>query len=360
MRRFLAIGCALMLVLGVASAERLSGEAFTGGNTTFSGRLAQDALALSMFSTAAQARTALADAGFEIVLQKHYDKPATDLSDTCAYTVGKKTVTINGRDETLLLFTIRGTGAGEWRSNFDIASPDDPDPAYAKGFYLAAVEAMAQFAPVYEAEGKPLAVVTGYSRGAACANLVGLLMDDRYGGDGLYVYTFATPRTVRGDLADEYDNIFNIVSETDVVPRVPLAAWGFDRAGTDIVLRGQADDVRRLEKGLQTLFAIAPTVDDYYNLKHSLTGPGAADDGMSAFEFMLGIVDGIGGAAGGGLNDALGGLMGMIRLNTDYTPLLSLLLTLTMNDLSLLKDVASRHMPAAYAAQLAAYVLSMD
>lgn len=358
MRRIVSFLCAVTLLLGVACAERLPGEALEGDAGTFSGLLARDALALSMFSTAAEARAALTDAGFDIVLQMHYDKPATDLSDTCAYTVGKKTVSVNGSDETLLLVSIRGTGAGEWYSNFDIASPDDPNPTYAKGFYLSAVDVMERFAPIYEAEGMPYTVVTGYSRGAACANLVGLLMDNHYGGDRLYVYTFATPRTVRGAYAgDRYGNIFNIVFETDVVPRVPLAAWGFERAGTDITLPGKASDVKRLENGLNTLLALAPTVGDYYHLKHSLAGPGAAEDGVSAFAFMTGLIDDVSGLLGGGASNGLmSKLMDMIKLNTDFTPFLSLLLTLSMNDMALLKSVGMRHMPETYAAQLSAYI----
>lgn len=362
MRRLLGILCALALLLGAASAERLSGDVLTGGEGTFSGLLAQDALALSMLSTAAQAREALTAEGFAIVLQRHYDKTADDLSDTCAYTVAKKTMTVSGAEQTLLLLTIRGTGAGEWRSNFDIAAPDDTAPEFAKGFYLSAVEALANFAPIYEAEGRPYTVVTGYSRGAACANLVGLLMDRAYGGDQLYVYSFATPRTVRGDYTGEaYANIFSIVSETDLVPRLPLAEWGFSRAGTDIVLPGGKDDARRLENGLKTLVAIAPTIDDYYNLRHSLSGPGAAEDGVSAFQFMTGLIDSLSNLLGGGdIADTAGELMKLIQFKTDYTPLLTLLLTLSMNDGALLKGVGARHMPDTYAAQLAEYLQNAD
>lgn len=49
------------------------------------------------------------------------------------------------------------------------------------------------------------------------------------------------------------DNIFNIVSETDIVPRVPLTSWGFTRYGTDLYLpcrsrRGEEECEMRLEK----------------------------------------------------------------------------------------------------------------
>ncbi len=362
MRRLLAIVCALVMLCGVACAEGLTGQAFPEKEEVFSGQLAQDALALSMFSTAEQARAALVKEGFEIVLQKHYDKPDTDLSDTCAFTIAKKTITVSGEARTLLLVSIRGTGAGEWYSNFDIAAPDDPDQPYAKGFYRSALDVMEAFAPIYEAEGKPYTVVTGYSRGAACANLVGLLMDDQYGGDNLYVYTFATPRTVRSELDQgKYENIFNIVFETDVVPRVPLAAWGFDRARQDIVLPGKASDVTRLERGMDSLLSLASTVDDYYNLKHSLLGPGAAEDGMSAFEFMTGLIDSLNSILrGGSIGADLSKLMDMVKLNTDFTPFLTLLLSLTMNDMALLKSVGMRHMPDNYAAHLKEYVAALQ
>lgn len=356
MRRFVAIVCALVMVFGAACAERLSGEAFLSDETVFSGALAQDALALSMFSTAAEAREALNAEGFEVLHQMYYDKPVTDLSDTCAYTIAKKQITVGGEKRVLLFVSVRGTGAGEWYSNFDIASPEDTSPLYAKGFYLSAVDVMENFAPLYESEGEPLTLVTGYSRGAACANLVGVLMDDRYGGDGVYVYSFATPRTVRGDFAGApYDNIFNIVSEVDAVPRVPFSAWGFSRAGQDIVLRGSEGDVKRLERALDSLLALAPTIDQYYNQRHSLSGPGEAEDGMSAFEFIIDLVNGLSGGSG----NMLGKLMDLIKFRTDFTPVLTLLLTLTMNDMALLKNVLMRHMPDAYAALLSEYIAQM-
>ena len=91
--------------------------------------------------------------------------------------------------------------------------------------------------------------MTGHSRGGAIANLLAADLIDRADGpdalasaDAVYAYTFAAPCPTksanRGD--DAYAGIFNIVNPSDLVPQLPLPAWGYGRYGTTVELPGYA------------------------------------------------------------------------------------------------------------------------
>ena len=60
----------------------------------------------------------------------------------------------------------------------------------------------------------------------------------------IYCYTFATPEVTTFDTAHDslYDNIFNIMNPSDMVPRLPLASWGYERYGHDLWLPGYGDE----------------------------------------------------------------------------------------------------------------------
>ena len=136
------------------------------------------------------------DMGFAVLQQEHYDKPVTDHSHTSAYTVAAGQASVRGETRNLIVITIRGTADGEWYSNFDFAAGTGNDCAYAENFYEAAEDIFASAKAALGKYESPVVLVTGYSRGAACANLLGVLLDEAYGKEDVYVYTFATPNTV--------------------------------------------------------------------------------------------------------------------------------------------------------------------
>ena len=76
--------------------------------------------------------------------------------------------------------------------------------------------------------------VVGFSRGGAIANITAADCTESGAYEDVYAYTFATPRTTREPIA--YPNIFNIIQKEDLVPKIPLADWGFERYGTDMFL----------------------------------------------------------------------------------------------------------------------------
>ena len=84
--------------------------------------------------------------------------------------------------------------------------------------------------------------IVGYSRGAACANLLGGKITDEASTifnttqDNIYVYTFATPQGANISAhtnLDSYTNIHNIINPQDPVPKLAMSLYGFRRYGID-------------------------------------------------------------------------------------------------------------------------------
>ena len=109
-------------------------------------------------------------------------------------------------------------------------------PTEHKGFALAALrlkDKIDAYVTAHEVSGaKKVLLLTGHSRGAAIANIVGKV----YEGDSdwtSFSYGFATPRTTTASNAAEFKTIFNIINSDDLVTELPLKNWGFTRYGTD-------------------------------------------------------------------------------------------------------------------------------
>ena len=116
-------------------------------------------------------------------------------------------------------------------------------------------------------------LLTGHSRGAATANLLGakVLANGGFGdgvdidADNVYTYGFATPNYADGkklDLNDaRFKRIFNIVSPEDFVTEVMPKAIGFGRYGTTYSILGQ--DNASLTDYAREKAAMRPYFDKY-------------------------------------------------------------------------------------------------
>ena len=62
--------------------------------------------------------------------------------------------------------------------------------------------------------------------------------------DTVRAYTFASPRTTVSERAhdDRYSSIYNVVNPADIMPSLPLATWGYERYGCDVLLPRVGDD----------------------------------------------------------------------------------------------------------------------
>ena len=173
-------------------------------------------------------------------------KPTTD---SIGVVVGNMPITVKGENYTLIVLAVRGGGyESEWASNFTIGISGQHN-----GFNTAKNNVLDYLKTYVEEQNITGAVkfwITGYSRAAATANLVGGAIDNgavistdiSYAYDDIYTYCFETPAgALTADVKGQakYNNIFNIINSSDPVPYVAPAAMGFGRYGIDRYLPSQ-------------------------------------------------------------------------------------------------------------------------
>lgn len=156
--------------------------------------------------------------------------------------LGYHNVVYGGELRTVVAVTIRGTNGTiqEWSSNCDIGDirTDTPDDDWVntlnhKGFDMTATRVMREIDNfIMEADLHPEGLiywVTGHSRGAAIANIVGANLEKA--GETAFTYTFAAPNCTLDKNAKSYKTIFNVINEDDFVPCLPMEFWGYTTYG---------------------------------------------------------------------------------------------------------------------------------
>ena len=184
--------------------------------------------------------------------------------DQVGFTFATKRSVLNGSPCEILMVVVRGTfGRDEWISNMNPCNSwgRDPHPNLEdfpplhEGFSRATdcvEEELVRYVAQHQLSlPTTKVVITGHSRGAAVANILGARLNDYATSrlpsplnslkrENVYVYTFATPNTVINEDveadAPRYRNIFNIINPEDVVPLVPIARWNYRRFGNDLKL----------------------------------------------------------------------------------------------------------------------------
>ena len=273
-------------------------------------------------------------------LSEVFSKQGTDVT---AYTIASKNITNSqtGENKLLVMVAIRGSYGTEWFSNLTMGLRiDKGDYGLNKedhsGFSEAATELQNQIYEYLKNLGKldELGNVSlflcGHSRGAAIANLTANVLDKidsaavEAGPDSgldmdawdqahinkksIYAYCFATPELTADTEChdDTYNNIFNILNPADIVPRMPLAAWGYDRYGIDLWLpeygsdgfdqqfdavkakfrehircdtKSSPTDVGDVDKIVSDIAQIAPTLADFQTPLGVVKSLGAIVDG---------------------------------------------------------------------------------
>lgn len=151
-------------------------------------------------------------------------------------------------DRTLVYLTVRGTplNANEWLSNLNISDSTKAETLFHEGFFVTARKIYSELLKYLHQENieakDSFFLITGHSRGAAVANLIGKMLSNsgEFNTDLVYVYTFATPNvTTANDIKDEkYNFIINIENAEDLVSAVPpkREKWNFGKYGQIKVL----------------------------------------------------------------------------------------------------------------------------
>ena len=179
-----------------------------------------------------------------------------DKDDITEFVIGRKKVKYDGKDENVVMIIVRGTNGthSEWTSNFDVGATtneytnatgnhkDWTNKENHKGFDVTANRVIREVEAYLSSKSikSGAILITGHSRGAAVANLVGKHFQDK-GSVGYYdkdkksyrpfTYAFATPNTTTSSDVRKYKSIFNIVNEDDMIPYMPLQKWGFRKYG---------------------------------------------------------------------------------------------------------------------------------
>lgn len=174
---------------------------------------------------------------------------SVDTDDSTEFVIGHREVTYNGITREVIVVVIRGTNGtnAEWSSNFDVGAdtneyyaatgsshPDWKNKDNHKGFDVAANRVIVQINNYLSrhslTSGAKSIVITGHSRGAAIANLLGAHYEKATNFVS-FTYTFAAPNPTTDSKANSYKTIFNIVNKDDIIPYLPLSDWGFEKYG---------------------------------------------------------------------------------------------------------------------------------
>ncbi len=170
----------------------------------------------------------------------------TPTKDSIGYTLAYKPL---ADGSALVSVVIRSGGyTKEWASNFTLGPTDEH-----QGFSDSAAIVMDGLEAYLEKYSDKMTGdiklwVTGYSRGAAIANLLAQRLDvkanktdsDNIKKSNIYAYCFECPRNMIKIWDDayyaQYDNIFNIINYADIVTKVAMPDWGYTRYGVDKTL----------------------------------------------------------------------------------------------------------------------------
>jgi hypothetical protein len=346
--RFGALALVSLLFPICLAAESLK---FPSSSSTFDMQTAEEALELCSKHFADKTSAVFRQYGLSVVAQRNYGKTSSDVDHTSAYTLGRGNVRVAGREREAFILAVRGTDAAEWYSNFDFAPSRSDSSFFAESFLFSAQDIFLNAYPIIQGAGSsrnPVILVCGHSRGAACANLLGLLFNAMFQPSDVYVYTFATPATVR---MNDYDapNIFNVINPCDCVPRLPLAAWGYSRAGKDIILPADPSSVRKLDDALTSLSALAGDVNSYYFARHSLLRKGLSDDGMTVFQAFILLSECLSNLKPYSMESPVSLQFGALPESaSDFSPLLGVLQNLAADGGSGAKALLNEHMPDTY------------
>ncbi|WP_408071891.1 leucine-rich repeat protein [Butyrivibrio sp. JL13D10] len=179
--------------------------------------------------------------------------------DTATYWIGNVPLDQN---TVLITVLVRGTDGKEWYDNFE-PGRDGIHKGFERGANKILVSLLSYMGKHDFHEKKIKLLVTGHSRGAAVANLVGYKIDNNYKADlfqseNTFVYTFATPNVSHVapyERLGGYQNIYNIVNPEDFVTKVLPSLWGYGRYGYTFSLpsRSNAESAAKYNQYLADL-----------------------------------------------------------------------------------------------------------
>ena len=231
--------------------------------------------------------------------------------DSFGVGIAHRSAIINGEPVTIIAMGLRGGEYGaEWAGNVNVGTSGDHT-----GFAICGDESL-RFLKDYlhrhsEIQGKIKIWASGFSRGAAGANMFGGRLDDLISsGDALsestslslndvYIYCYETPMGADASKVNSkiYNNIHNIINRNDVVPLVAPECMGFSRYGVDHYLpckdidenydalyQASISEAKNLSGALGMVQSAI--LDNYSYISVSPEGSSYTNSSMSSSEFL--------------------------------------------------------------------------
>ena len=214
--------------------------------------------------------------------------------------IANKEIRVNGEKYTVIAIGLRGCGYyAEWAGDLNVGLEGEHT-----GFAICRDKAL-EFLQSYlakhsEITGKIKIWCTGYSRGAAGANLLGGALDDMFMSGAsvgknvtlspkdMYIYTFEAPMGAdMGKVGGRiYENIHNVINYNDLVVRVAPECMGFARYGVDHVMPSAKLDANyaQLKENMLAVFETFENAGKYRidDFKYVTVTPGATADKIIA------------------------------------------------------------------------------
>ena len=142
--------------------------------------------------------------------------------------IANQVLPINGVSTELILVALRGNAAPlDYVTNFNVTVSDYYGYQVHSGFKNHAQEAR-KCLDAFMAANPTTAqsrkfLVTGFSSGGAAANLlaIGIEKDALATRENIFMYAFAAPNYLKGEVPAGFDNFFNFICAEDIVPRMP-------------------------------------------------------------------------------------------------------------------------------------------
>ncbi len=196
----------------------------------------------------------------DVIVNEYYSKEATMTSTEMA--IGQKQLD----DRTVIFLALNGARySSEFASNIMIGSEGDH-----QGFAISrddSLEFLRSYIREKDITGDTAILVTGYSRTSAASNLVAAYISDavadgavteRIGDvnltrESVYGFGFSVPFCANFEGLDgqtspddeRYDNIWYTINPSDLVVKLPIQSYGFERYGHKIVLPVYDDAANR-------------------------------------------------------------------------------------------------------------------
>jgi|GEM_PF-2557609 len=217
-----------------------------------------------------------------------------------SFVLASKEILSNGQPYHLVAVILRGTDSVEWNGDFEIwQNIADLDRKTMYSFEKGKACVYQALKNYTQSMGTNVKLwITGHSRGAAVANLLGAELSNNREDtviaqkDNIFVYTYATPNVRLQSVinSENVNNIFNFVNSEDFVTKVPLVSWGYGKYGIttqynintikDIsgfskyyALAGQIackESAMTADAVVQEFYDLATCVEDYYKDLHPL------------------------------------------------------------------------------------------